>query len=408
MSMIQAPKTVALLGAFDTKGVEYALVKKCIEERGLRTLTIDTGVLDEPAFVADILSAEVALAGGASIDRLRAGNDRGVALAAMARGAELTLRKLFASKRFDGVIALGGGSGTSIACAAMRGLPLGVPKVMVTTLAGSDLSRYVGNSDIVIIPSIVDIAGINRISREILARAAGAVCGMVETHLPSGVDKPLIVASMFGNTTKCVEHARGILEQAGFEVLIFHATGTGGRTLESLVASRKIAGVLDITTTEWADELVGGVLCAGPHRLEAAARTGTPAIIAPGCLDMVNFWKPETIPAKFIGRLFYRHNLDVTLMRTNVEENQRLGEILSEKINLSSGPVSVLLPLKGLSVLDAPGGKFWWPEANAALFTALKTGLRPDIRVVELDCNINDPLFSETAARILLDSIKKS
>ena len=254
----------------------------------------------------------------------------------------------------------------------MRTLPLGVPKVMVSTVAGGDVSGYVGVKDIVMIPSIVDVAGVNRISREVFARAAGAVCGMVETEVPPGDDKPLVAASMFGNTTKCVEAAKAILEEAGYEVLVFHATGTGGRTMESLIEAGLIAGVLDITTTEWADELVGGVLAAGPTRLEAAARRGVPAVVTPACLDMVNFWAPETVPEKFDGRKFYPHNPNITLMRTTPDECRRLGEILAEKLNLSTGPVTVLIPLKGLSVIDAPGGPFWWPEANQALFDALK------------------------------------
>lgn len=399
-------KTIVLLGAFDTKGVEYAFVKNCIEARGFRTLCIDTGILDAPSLAADIPRAEVASMGGADLASLIAKKDRGAAVAAMARGAEALLPRLFAEKKFDGVLALGGGSGTSTGCAAMRALPLGVPKVMVSTVAGTDVTHYIGGKDIVMIPSIVDIAGINRISREVLARAAGAVCGMVETEIPPGDDKPIIAASMFGNTTKCVDRARATLEKAGYEVLVFHATGTGGKMLESLVEAGKIAGVLDITTTEWADELVGGVLAAGPTRLEAAARKGAPAIVTPGCLDMVNFWKPDSIPAKFVGRNFYHHNPDITLMRTDIEENRQLGEILAKKLNLSVAPVTVLLPLKGISMIDAPGGRFWWPEADHALFDALKINLRKDIPVIEMDCNINDPEFADKCVECLLENMR--
>ena len=405
----QGPKTIALPGSFDTKGAEYAFVRDCIHAQGFRTLAIDTGVLDaSTGMQPDIGRAEVAAAGGADIAQLAALKDRGTAMAAMARGLQVLLPKLFAQKRFDGVLALGGGSGTSTACNAMRALPLGVPKVMVSTLAGTDVAHYVGGMDIVMYPSIVDIAGINRISREILARAAGAVCGMTAMTIPvpaSGQDNPLIAASMFGNTTQCVNHARGMLEKSGYEVLVFHATGTGGRTLENVVQSGRVAGVLDVTTTEWADELIGGVLAAGPTRLEAAAKTGSPAVIAPGCLDMVNFWKPHSVPEKFKGRNFYPHNPDVTLMRTNAEENRRLGEIIASKVNMSSAPVSVLLPLKGLSMLDAPGERFWSPEADSALFTALKTHLRKDIPVIELNCNINAPEFAEQCVAELLKNI---
>ncbi|MEI6231871.1 MAG: Tm-1-like ATP-binding domain-containing protein [Planctomycetota bacterium] len=403
--MASTKKTIALLGAFDTKGVEYAFVKDCIERAGHATLTIDFGVLDTAHFTPDVTREDVANAGGANLAELVSVRDRGTAVAAMAKGAAVILPKLYEAQRFDGVLALGGGSSTSIACKAMRALPVGVPKVMVSTLAGSDSSQFVGSKDIVMIPSIVDIAGINRVSRGVLARAAGAVCGMVATVVPPGNDKPVIVASMFGNTTPAVEHARKILEQNGYEVIIFHCTGNGGKSMESLVESGQIAGVLDITTTEWADELVGGVLSAGPGRLDAAAKTGVPAIVCPGCLDMVNFWKPDSIPHQHSDRKFYPHNPDVTLMRTNIFENQKLGEIIAAKLNQSTAPVTVLLPLKGVSMVDAPGGKFWWPEADAALFEALKKNLRPDIRVIEMDCNINDTAFSDRCAMELMNNI---
>jgi uncharacterized protein (UPF0261 family) len=251
----------------------------------------------------------------------------------------------------------------------------------------------------------VDVSGINRISRAVFARAAGAIAGMVEAEVPFGADKPLIAASMFGNTTPCVEAARKLLEQAGYEVLVFHATGTGGKTMESLIEAGLIAGVLDVTTTEWADELVGGVLAAGPARLEAAARHGVPAIVTPGCLDMVNFWAPPTVPEKFKGRKFYPHNPNVTLMRTTPEECAQLGQILAEKLNLSTGPVTVLIPLKGISVIAAPGGPFHWPEADAALFGALKKNLRKGIPVIEMDCNINDLPFARRCAEELLKNL---
>jgi uncharacterized protein (UPF0261 family) len=399
-------KTVALLGALDTKGTEYRFVKECIEARGHRTLLVDVGVLGPPVIEPDISRRQVAEAAGADADALRENKDRGQAVAAMARGAEALVPKLYAEGRFDGILALGGGGGTSVACAAMRTLPLGVPKVMVSTVAGTDVSGYVGVKDIVMVPSIVDVAGVNRISREIFARAAGAVCGMLETDVPPGEDKPLVAASMFGNTTPCVEAAKAILEEAGYEVLVFHATGTGGRTMESLIDEGLIAGVLDITTTEWADELVGGVLAAGPTRLEAAARNGVPAIVTPACLDMVNFWAPETVPPKYQDRKFYQHNPNITLMRTTPDECRRLGEILAEKLNLSTGPVTVLIPLGGVSMIDAPGEPFWWPEANDALFATLKSNLRPDIPVIELDCNVNDPPFARRCAEVLLESIR--
>jgi len=399
-------KTIVLVGALDTKGAEYAFVRECIRQRGHQTLLIDVGVLGPPGVEPDISRDEVARAAGADLDELVRRRDRGEAVAVMARGAENLIPRLYAQGRFQAILALGGGGGTSVACAAMRALPLGVPKVMVSTVAGGDVSGYVGVKDIVMVPSIVDVAGINRISRGVFARAAGAVCGMVETEVPPADDKPLVAASMFGNTTPCVEAARAILERAGFEVLVFHATGTGGRTMESLIAEGLIAGVLDITTTEWADQLVGGVLAAGPTRLEAAARRGVPAVVVPGCLDMVNFWAPPTVPERFQGRRFYAHNPNITLMRTTPEECRQLGQIMAEKLNLSTGPVCVLLPLRGWSMIDAPGGPFWWPEADHAFAQSLKAALRPDIPVLELDCNVNDPEFARRCAETLLALMK--
>jgi uncharacterized protein (UPF0261 family) len=398
-------KAIALLGALDTKGEEYQYVKDCVEQHGYSAFVIDVGVLAPPLFQPDISREVVAKAGGGDLTALRDKQDRGEAVAIMSRGAAALLPKLYAEGRFHGVLAMGGTGGTSVACTAMRALPLGVPKVMVSTVAGGDVSGYVGVKDIVMIPSIVDVAGLNRISREVFARAVGSICGMIQAEVACGKDKPLVVASMFGNTTAAVQRAKSRLEQAGYEVLVFHCTGAGGKTMESLIESGVIAGVLDITTTEWADEVVGGVLTAGPTRLEAAARHGVPAIVVPGCLDMVNFWAPPTVPARFKARTFYPHNPNVTLMRTDVDENRRLGEILASKLNQSAGPVTVLLPLKGLSAIDSPGGPFWWPEADQALFAALKQNLREDIRVLELDCNINDPIFAEHCADCLLENM---
>jgi uncharacterized protein (UPF0261 family) len=400
------PKTIALLGALDTKGVEYGFVKACIESRGHNTLLIDVGTVDPPAVTPDISREEVAAVADVDLAAIVEKRDRGEATAAMNRAAAMLIPKLYAEGKFDAIMAMGGGGGTSIATAAMRTLPMGVPKVMVSTVAGGDVSGYVDVKDIVMIPSIVDVAGINRISRDVFAKAAGAICGMVETQVPAGDDKPLIAASMFGNSTICVEKAKAILEKHGYEVLVFHATGAGGRTMESLVEAGLIAGVLDITTTEWADELVGGVLAAGPNRLEAAARYGVPAIVTPACLDMVNFWAPETISKEFEDRTFYPHNPNVTLMRTTTAECRQLGKIIAGKLNLSTGPVTVLLPLGGLSMIDAPDQPFWDPEADQAFADELKANLRPDIPVVEIDANINDPVFAEQCAQTLLANMQ--
>lgn len=398
--------TIALLGTMDTKGVEHGFVAEQIRARGHRTLIIDLGTDAPPQIQPDVTREEVARVAGLDLAALIARHDRGEAVAAMSLAAPIILSKLHAEGRIDGVVSLGGGGGTAIATAGMRALPLGFPKLMVSTLASGNTAQYVGVKDIVMMPSIVDVAGLNRISRQILARAAGAICGMVEAPVPAAQDKPIIVASMFGNTTECVQKAKAILEAAGYEVLVFHATGIGGRTMESLIESGLVAGVLDVTTTEWADELVGGFLGAGPHRLEAAARKGVPAVVAPGCLDMVNFHAPETVPAKFAGRTFYRHNPQVTLMRTTPEECEQLGRILAEKVNLSTGPVTVLLPKKAISVISAPGQPFHDSAADAALFEAIKTHLRKDIPVLELDATINEAIFSETSANTLLKLVR--
>jgi uncharacterized protein (UPF0261 family) len=411
--------TIAVLGTMDTKGVEHAFVAERIKSRGHKVLVVDVGTLADPKLKPDITREEVAAAGGVDLAALQKKQDRGESVAAMSKAAPVVIARLVAEKKIDGVISLGGGGGTAIATAAMRALPIGFPKVMVSTLASGNTAQYVGVKDIVMFPAIVDVSGINRISRQILTRAAGAICGMVEvgvqalacplTDTPKREltgDKPIIVASMFGNTTACVQHAQKILEDAGYEVLVFHATGMGGRTMESLIESGMVAGVLDITTTEWADELVGGILSAGPTRLEAAARTGVPAIITPGCLDMVNFGSPETVPAKFKGRTFYQHNPQVTLMRTTPEECAQLGKIIATKLNPSKGPVTVLIPWKAFSVISAPGQKFHDAAADKALFESLKADLRKDIQVIEMDCEINDPRFAEACANALLKQMR--
>lgn len=397
--------TIAVLGTFDTKGHEHGFLADLIRRRGHRALLIDAGTQGDPQISPDIGRAELAAAAGVDLAALVARHDRGECVAAMTRGATARVTRLLAEGRIDGIISLGGGGGTAIGTAAMRALPIGFPKLMVSTLAGGNTAPYVGEKDVVMWPSVVDVAGLNRISRQILSRAAGAICGMVEIEVPVASDRPIVVASQFGNTTACVEHARAILESAGYEVIVFAAVGTGGRTMESLVESGMVAGVLDITTTEWADELAGGVLSAGPHRLEAAARCGVPAIVTPGCLDMVNFGPPDTVPARYQGRRFYPHNPQVTLMRTTPEECTQLGRILAEKLNTSTGPITVLLPLHGISVISASGQPFHDPAADAALFGELKSRLRPNIPVLELDCNINDPEFAEACARTLLEQM---
>jgi len=390
---------IAILGTLDTKGHEHAFVAERIRERGHETLLIDVGTAAPPQVTPDIRREAIVPDGFARPA------DRGACVVQMAEAVPAYVAKLAAEGKIDGILSLGGGGGTAIGTAAMRALPVGFPKLMVSSLASGNTAHYVGTKDIVMFPSIVDVAGLNRISRMIFTRAAGAICGMVEAKIEEGDAKPVIAASMFGNTTECVNAAKAILEEAGYEVLVFHATGAGGRTMEALVESGMVAGVLDITTTEWADELVGGILGAGPSRLDAAAKAGVPAIVVPGCVDMVNFGERASVPAKFEGRNFYIHNPQVTLMRTTPEENAELGRILAEKVNASTAPVTVLLPLRAVSIISAEGQPFHDPAADTALFGALRAHLRKDIPLRELDCAINDPAFARACAEALIDAM---
>ena len=401
-------KTVVIVGALDTKGEEFAYVKALLKKKRFKTIVVDFGVLGEPAFKPDISRGTVAAAGGGELEHFRFGEHKDEAMKVMATGLAVIVRQLYDTGKLDGIISMGGSGGTSIATNAMRTLPVGVPKLMVSTVGGGDVSAYAGTKDITFMPSIVDVAGFNRISRAIYTNAAGAIAGMVSMSAPAAAaDKPLIVASMFGNTTQAVDHARGILEDSGYEVLVFHATGTGGRTMESLIADGLIAGSLDITTTELADEVCGGVFSAGPDRCQAASRAGIPAVLVPGCVDMANFWGIDTVPEKYQGRNLYQWNPNVTLLRTNAEENVKMGEMLAAAANAASAPVAILLPLKGVSQLDSPGGAFWDPESDRACYEAIKQNLKPGIPVIEVDHNINDPEFSGKVAETLLEMLHK-
>lgn len=401
-------KTVVLAGALDTKGHEFAFLKELIDKQGLETLVVDFGVMGKPVFNPDISRDEVARAGGGNLAHLSSGDHKDEAMQVMAIGLTVVVRQLYEQGKLDGIIGMGGGGGTSLTTAAMRSLPVGVPKVMVSTLGGGDVSAYAGTRDITFMPSIVDVAGINRISRLIYVNAAGAIAGMVQMERPLyDEEKPFIAASMFGNTTLAVERARGILEQRGYEVLVFHATGIGGRTMESLIADGFITAVLDITTTELADEVCGGVLSAGPERCLAASRAGIPTVLVPGCVDMANFWGMDTVPEKYRSRKLYQWNPNITLLRTDTAENTHIGEMIARAANAATAPLVILLPLKGVSQLDSPGGAFWDPQADHACFVAIKKNLNPGIPVIELDNNINDPEFADRAAETLLDILRK-
>jgi uncharacterized protein (UPF0261 family) len=396
---------VLLVGTLDTKGEELAYVRSLVERRGHRALVMDAGVLGDPSFAPDVSARELAAAGGATLDALRQEGDRGRALEVMARGAASVARRLHADGRFDAVLAIGGSCGTAIGTAAMRELPVGLPKVMVSTVASGQVAPYVGVSDIAMLYPVVDVAGLNRISRRILANAAGAACGMLEQPAPEATDRPLLAATMFGVTTPCVERVRKRVEEAGYEMLVFHATGSGGRAMEALVAAGFVTGVADVTTTEWADELVGGVLSAGPERLDAAAQKGIPQVVSVGALDMVNFGPRATVPERFAQRRLHVHNPSVTLMRTTRDECARLGEIIASKLNRAAGPVTLLLPLRGVSAIDREGQPFHDPDADAALFDALRRHVAPNVVVRELDLHINDPGFADAVAETLLASL---
>jgi uncharacterized protein (UPF0261 family) len=401
-------KTVVIVGALDTKGREFDFVRGLIASNGLDTLLVDFGVLGEPTIKPDILNAEVALAGGGDIESLRDKQDKAEAMRVMTDGLAVVVRRLFNEGRLHGVIGMGGSGGTAIAAAAMRQLPVGVPKLIVSTVGGGDVAPYVGARDITVMPSVVDVAGINRISRRVYANAARAIAGMVKGETPATAeDKPLVAASMFGNTTACVDRARARLESGGYEVLVFHATGTGGRTMQSLIDDGYIAGVLDLTTTELADEVCGGVFSAGLDRVRLAAKTAAPVVLAPGCVDMCNFGARSTVPARYQDRNLYEWNANVTLMRTNVEENERIGELIAETANNAAGPAAVLVPLRGVSTLDSPGNPFWQPEADAACFAAIKRKLKPGVSFIEVDANINDPEFADRASGLLLELLNK-
>jgi len=396
-------KTVVIVGALDTKGEDFRYVKELVEREGLATLVVDFGVMGPPAFTPDIGREEVVAAVGGDLARIVSGEHKDEAMETMAAGLAAVVRRLHDEGRLDGILSMGGSGGTSIATTAMRALPVGLPKVMVSTMGGGDVSAFAGTKDITFMPSIVDVAGFNRLSRRIYANAAGAIAGMVKMEAPAGgADKPLVVASMFGNTTKAVDHAKGIMEGHGYEVLVFHATGTGGRTMEGLISDGYIAASMDITTTELADEICGGILSAGPERCLAASQAGIPAVLVPGCVDMANFGGAETVPGKYQARNLYKWNPNVTLLRTNVEENRWIGGKIAAAANAATAPVAVLIPLKGVSMLDSEGHEFWDPAADAACFDAIRSGLRPGIPLIELDANINDPEFSGKVAETLL------
>lgn len=395
--------SVYLIGTLDTKGLEVAYVRDLLSGYGIQTQVIDAGSLQPPTIVPDITREAVFHAAGTTCDAVALRGDRGAAVTLAATGVASVIRDLHARGQVQGVLGLGGSAGTTIATAAMRALPIGIPKLMVSTLASGQTRPYVGDKDILLLNSVVDLIGINRISREVLGQAARAMAGMVTlpAPAPAATERPLIAATMFGVTTPCIAKARELLEAAGYEVLVFHATGNGGQAMETLIADGLIAGVLDITTTELADELVGGTLTAGPTRLTAAGLRGVPQVISVGALDMVNFGPRETVPAKFAERQFHIHNSNVTLMRTTPAENRQLGLEIARKAAAAIGPTAILLPLQGISAIDQSGQPFNDPSAREALFEAVRQN-RGSVELIELNNHINDPEFATAAANKLL------
>jgi len=398
--------TVVLVGTLDTKGHEYAYLRDRLREQRVDVLLVDAGVF-EPQVAADVSRQEVAAAAGTDVDALAAAGDRGAAVSAMAQGAAAVVKRLHGEGRLDGVAAVGGSGNSSIAAAAMRALPVGVPKLIVSTVASGDTRPYMGASDVTMTYSVVDIAGINQISAQILTNAAGAIAGMVEAEAPPLAEqRPLVTASMFGVTTPCVTRARERLEELGYEVLVFHQTGTGGESMEELMRAGFIAGSLDVTTTELCDELVGGVLPAYPGRLEAAGELGLPQVVSLGALDMVNFGPRESVPERFEGRNLYVHNPTITLMRTTPDECRELGRRIGRKLSAAQGPTALFVPLRGVSMIAVQGQPFYDAEADGALLAGLRETLGGNVEVHELDTDVNDEAFALAMADRLDEMIR--
>jgi uncharacterized protein (UPF0261 family) len=395
-------KTVVLIGTLDTKGAEYGYIRDRIVEQGCRVIVVDVGILGKPLFQPDITREQVAQAAGLSIAEVASSREEGEAIQRMSEGAMKTVQELHQSGELDGVLALGGSMGSMLCTAAMRALPLGIPKVMVSTQASGDTHPYVGTKDIVMIPSLADIVGLNRITKNVLTIAAGAVVGMVNAApgpIPS--DKPLIGLTLQGDLMPCANYAIELLEQRGYEVVVLHAVGTGGKTLEEWIEQGLIAGVFDLVTTEVIQHMYGGLNDAGPARLEAAGRRGIPQLVAPGKADIITFDGTQGIPERLRGRKLLMHTPIRVMARTTKEERAQMGRVMAEKLNKAIGPTAVIIPKKGFSGPDKEGNDWHDPEANLALIETLKRDLKPEIKLVEVDAHINDRLFTETAVTLL-------
>ncbi len=405
---------ILLIASFDTKGAEADFLRERLEADGLAVIAIDFGTTAPSPLWVEFGAEAVARRADADIGKLKTA-DRNAALAAMTAGITGIVRDLHAEGRVAGIIGFGGSGGTAVATAAMRQLPFGLPKVMLSTVASSDVRAYVDIHDVTMMHSVADFGGLNPITETVLANAAGALGGMVRVRAARKprAARPLVAASMFGVTTPAVDKAGRLLADAGLELVPFHATGVGGRTMESLIEAGYFIAVLDLTTTEWADEVAGGTLSAGPDRLGAATRRGIPQVVVPGALDMVNFFGPDyaaskPLPAALAGRRLHRHNDLVVLMRTSVAESREVGRRIAAKLNAAQGPVAVLFPSRGLSTLDAPGQPFFDPEADAALLDTLRAHLAAYIRLEVVDAHVNDDAFAAAAVDALLAMLPSS
>jgi uncharacterized protein (UPF0261 family) len=394
-------RIVVLVGTLDTKGNEYAYLRDRLRLHGVDTLVVDVGTVGPPRTEPDISREEAGAAAGVDVDELTRAGDRGRAVSAMAQAAATVVRRLYDEGRCHGVLAAGGSGNTAIATSAMQALPVGVPKLMVSTMAAGDTRPYIGATDLTMMASVVDIAGVNSVSARIMTNAAGAIAGMVGARAPELAHRKVIAATMFGVTTPCVTRARELLDELGYEVLVFHATGTGGQSMEVLASDGYLDGVLDITTTELADDLVGGVLSAGPDRLEAAGRSGVPQVVSLGALDMVNFGPRDTVPERFENRRLYVHNPTVTLMRTTPEECAELGRRIGRKLSEARGPTVLFVPLRGVSMIDVEGQPFHDSEADRALIEGIRETLDGSVEVHEFDMDINDERFAAAMAHRL-------
>jgi uncharacterized protein (UPF0261 family) len=395
-------KTIVLIGTLDTKGTEYGYIRDRIMEQGCRVIVVDVGILGRPSFQPDITREQVAQAAGLSIEEVASSREEGEAVQAMSKGAVKIAQELYQSGELDGVLSLGGTMGAMMGTAAMRALPLGIPKVMVSTQASGDTSPYVGTKDIVMIPSLADIVGLNRITKNVLTLAAGAVVGMVNAAPgPVPSDKPLIGLTLQGDLMPCANYVMELLEQRGYEVVVLHAVGTGGKTLEEWIEQGLLAGVFDLVTTEILQHIYGGLNDAGPARLEAAGARGIPQLVAPGKADIIAFDGTQGIPEHLRGRKLLMHTPIRVVARTTREERAQMGRVMAEKLNKAIGPTAVIIPKKGFSGPDKEGNDWHDPEANLALIEALKRDLKLEIKLVEVDAHINDKLFAETAAMLL-------